>query len=246
MKNQLQSASAPSMPWVKCWTHKLDSGAYHSIVCSGLLKQIDARGVSVPHSSISITLTGVHGDTTRPPVVNLCSKLLDSEITVPMTISSDIGHDVILGRNCAALFTLMLSAMDEAPHEALSVQAVGESNVNDDLKFNPSTLYRTVRSRLWFPQNELSEPNSEDRDQTAADEDAVIAAYATSPTANQKEGLSTFFDRAGCHPRVPNFFFWSQKKTMSRRQWYPKINCSVFQTHFKKKIPLFQLFFRTR
>ena len=172
----------------------LDSGADHLIVSSGLLKQFEAHGVPVPHPSTSIANTGVHGDTTRLPIVNLSCKLLDVETTVPMAISSDIGHDVILGKNCAALFTLMRAAMDKAPHEALPMQtrrqAAAESNVNDDLNFNPYPFTELLGADYDFPQMNLALPDSEDQDQTAADEDAVVVANAASLAADQKADSS--------------------------------------------------------
>lgn len=57
----------------------LDSGTDHSIVSSGLLKQLETLGVQVPQPLTSINLAGVHGDTTQLPVINLSCKLLDAE-----------------------------------------------------------------------------------------------------------------------------------------------------------------------
>ena len=165
----------------------LDSGADHSIVSASLLKQLQAHGAPVHQPTSAIALTGVHGDTTSLPVISLSCKLLDAETKVPMAISSEIGHDIILGRNCTALYALMRAAMDEAPREALPVQTrrqAAAAAAADDQLSNPQPLDDLIGADYDFPQTNLAIPDPEDTDQTAADEDAVIAANAADQKAD--------------------------------------------------------------
>ena len=191
----------------------LDSGADHSIVSSGLLKQLKTLGVPVPQPSTSIALTGVHGDTTRLPVVNLSCKLLDAETKVPMAISSNIGHDIILGRNCAALFALMRAAMDETPHEALPVQtrhqAAAENIASNDLDLDSDPLDDLLGPDYEFPQTNLALPDPDDQTQMVADEDAVVAANAVSLAADQKKdpSLAPLWKTATKYKVLKNFYW---------------------------------------
>ena len=101
----------------------LDSGADHSMVNVNHLNQLKEWNLAVPESTTSVTVKGVIGKHITLPVLSLSCTLLDMDLTVEMAVSSDIPHDILLGKNCTALFHLLRRAKAEDPQDVLAVRS---------------------------------------------------------------------------------------------------------------------------
>ena len=100
----------------------LDSGADLTVINKQTLDELRYAGMTTPSQQSDVTIKGVHGPETSLPVVHLDCKIMGRIFTLPMAISNDIRHDVILVRDCDILYALMKTAIKDIPQDVLVVQ----------------------------------------------------------------------------------------------------------------------------
>ena len=128
----------------------LDSGADLTVINKQTLDELHYAGMTTPSQQSDVTIKGVHGPEISLPVIHLTCKILGRIFALPLAVSDDIRHDVILGRDCDILYALMKTAIKDIPQDVLVVQrrqqAAAESHCqqkNADASEELLALYRT-------------------------------------------------------------------------------------------------------
>lgn len=184
----------------------LDSGADRTVVHQHLLEHLTDLGLPVPPPSDEATLIGFGADPSTLPVVSLPCSLLGQLLTIPMVVSGKFSHDVILGRDCSALFPLIRAAMDAAEAQMttppdpqiLAIQTRAQTDAEqqqlqreqeemNDPDLQPDSLADILGADFDFPQTNLSLSPTSDSDPEADPGTDTDSANAAKLIAEQKE-----------------------------------------------------------
>ena len=176
----------------------LDSGADLTVINKQTLDELRYVGMTTPSQQSDVTIKGVHGQETSLPVVHLDCKIMGRIFTLPMTVSDDIRHDVILGRDCDILYALMKTAIENIPQDVLVVQtrqqAAAENHCqqqNADASEELLALHPDIigddflQTNLSLPDTSTdpsSDPDFDPLSQSNADSEALRRDQRNDPT----------------------------------------------------------------
>ena len=124
----------------------LDSGADLTVINKQTLDELHYAGMTTPSQQSDVTIKGVHGPETSLPVVHLTCKIMGRIFTLPMAVSDDIRHDVILGRDCDILYALMKTAIEDIPQDVLVVQTRQQAAAESHCQQNNADASEELRT----------------------------------------------------------------------------------------------------